>query len=176
MHEYKVGALYHPQRTRWPEISHLRITPQEMELVLFWNGVTSKDTQALKRGTKDFGIYHQQDQIFWLYRIEGCCDWSDSPFTVHRTPQTERGAPKHDGQRVPLHVLMVEASTGIIKGMQFVTLTPRFMDVLHEALRTQMAAPYDPASYERNLQAVYVRMTSTDLLRRAQITETAGRI
>lgn len=165
MHLYQVGALYHPGRTRWPEGPHLRLAPNGCELVLFYANPTAAEVRDVKSGVPSFALTVRPHVAVLAYRF-GTQPWSDAPFEAHRQPEGQRGrlaGAVGSGDALLLHLLLVDAATGVIKTQRALSWPASFADAMRAMVADQLAAPYDAASAGRELGEVY-RLDSQALI------------
>src|SRR5262245_25796369 len=134
----KVGALYRPSRRSWPERGQYMLRDTGHELALFFASPSGREVDVVSRGEAEVGMLVRGSVIFILYRFgaAGEVDWSDAPFSFHRIPREERvevpAAPAR-GERGRLTVVLIDASTGIVRALRRVSLSAAFTARLHEA-------------------------------------------
>jgi hypothetical protein len=170
MHLYKVGELYIPGRTSWPEAGEFNYRGGEHELRLFWPNPSPEEVGAVAKGPAQFALFVDGTQIIFLYRF-GTQPWSDAPYTWHRVAPAERVEPAllSADERVLLSVILVDAATGLIHVLRAVSLSHEFSRRLHDEIRQQAAAPYNASIYDRHLAQIYGRNSSDDLVRRSVV-------
>ncbi len=83
---------------------------------------------------------------------------------IESGPHRARPCPGR-GTSFALHLVLVDAATGIVKGLRLVSPPPEFADALRDAVDRQQH-PYAPAAASRDIQALYRRYSSTALLSR----------
>lgn len=172
MHAYTVGELYNPSRTRWPEVAQYNYRGGEHELILFFNQPSPAEIRDVQKGEAEFRLFVQHDQIILVWRF-GRIPWSDAPYTIHRVPESERVLPQppRDIQnlRVFLHIVLVDADSGVIRALRAITLSSEFTAALHAAILDQAALPWDAVGYDLRLRTIQDRYTSADLAQRARM-------
>lgn len=78
---YAVGEPLFAQARPLPETAELRLSGTTPELVIVAAGLTRPETWALRKGKLEVKVFNPTpEQIFFLYRIQGFCDWSDAPY------------------------------------------------------------------------------------------------
>lgn len=145
MHAYVVGQPYSKTRTRWPEVVEYNYRGGEHELRAFLEKPAAGEIAAIKAGACKFGVMVVDPVIFFLYDFgDGKID-GDAPFSMHLVPASERQAPPAlaPGQQVLLHVILVDATTGIIKALRVVSMSPAMSAALHEAIKHQLDDPFE---------------------------------
>jgi hypothetical protein len=179
MTTYSVGQPYNPARTEWPEAAQYNYRSGGHELLLFWRSPGGRDVKAVKTSPIELGLLPGKNAIFLLYRVSGACGWSDAPFSVHLVPELERVAPPAPApaERALLHVLLIDAATGIVKAIRVTSMSPEFTAALHETISAQLSTEWSLAEHDREIAAAYRRWPSCDdMARAALIRETAGAI
>lgn len=123
------------------------------------------EVSAVRTGEAFVAIATEGPVIFFLYRFDGACGWSDAPFSWHLVPEAERTLP--DPSRGPetralIHVILVDAATGIIRALRSASLSPRVTEVLHVLIARQAQAPWDALAYDQELERAYARFPRTE--------------
>ena len=106
-----------------------------------------------------------------LYRFGHGVDWSDAPYSIHLVqPQEDRILPPEVVDAgVILNIVLVDASTGIIKALRAISMPPGFTQPLHKAIREQAAMPFTRAAYNGELESLYKGYPSEILARMAPV-------
>jgi len=117
--------------------------------------------------------------LFFLYRFGQAIKWSDAPYTWHLVPEDNRVPPEPPATpntRAVLHVVLLDANTGIVRALRLVTLSPDITRTLYEAIKSQTETPWTGwKEYDRHLAAAYRTYgKSTDLLKLAIARATGG--
>jgi hypothetical protein len=134
--------------------------------------VTKKDIANFLNGSLSFGLFFEQNILFFLFKIEEFLDWSDLAFTIHLA-----GDEKIDDNAgyLPFNLVLVESETGIIKGLRLVTVTPAFRSALARITQQQSKEPFDTIDYYKKFGALYGRYPSAaSMLKKAAIIERGG--
>lgn len=166
-HLYEVGKPYIAGKARWPEGIEYAWRGGSHELRLFFARPSSNEKQAIRKGMAEYALVVEQPVILLLSRFGGM-EWSDAPYSIHLEKEADRVAPPEvsGDQRYLITNLLVDASTGFLEVIRVASLSTVFTAALHQAIRDQLAAPFDQAAYDAHLKEVYrVNPTSTRLLR-----------
>jgi hypothetical protein len=165
MYAYQVGQPYNQNRQQWPEVIQYNYRGGEHELVLFLNSPTADEIRDVAKGEARFALYAKDSQIVLLFKFGDSIAWSDAPYTYHRIPadQQQRAPEITAKDFVLLHVILVDAATGIIKALRVIGMQPPFAQALHRAINTQADMVWDPAEYDRQLQALFRKYNSHQL-------------
>jgi len=139
-------------------------------MILFLNSPTRDEIYAVRKGIAHLALYVERNLIILLYKFGQAIRWSDAPYSVHLVPQEERVELATDENSwALLHILLVDAETGIIKAMRVISLPPDFTSALHRAIKDQAAMPFTPASYNAELESLYAGYSSETLAQMAPI-------
>jgi len=111
---------------------------------MFLPGPTRDEIDAIKRGSCRFGLMVVELVIFFLYDFGGKID-GDATYTIHAVPVTEQVPPStiNPGQQALLHVILIDATTGIIKALRVVSLSANMSAALHGAINNQINDPFE---------------------------------
>jgi hypothetical protein len=106
--------------------------------------LSERDITAFLRGQVHVGFYLRQAVLFILFKIEHLMDWSDQAFTLHLvTPEDRELLPHVTGAHQALSLVLVEAESGLVKGMRLVTYSKHASALLHRILQQQLESPFD---------------------------------
>lgn len=170
MQAYEVGKLYNPNRNRWPEAAQYNFRGGEHELVLFFNAPTKREVRAVGNERAEFALYLERGQIVFLYRFGEAVPWSDAPYSIHLVPPEDRTLPEDTGEyHVLLHIILVDAGTGIIQAMRVIGMPPEFVRVLHAAIVEQAGTPFTRSRYNETLDSLFARFSSSQLANMAAV-------
>lgn len=170
MHILKVGELYNPNVTRWPEMPEYNCRAGQHELLLPFASPSEEEVASVQSGHAHFAFCEESVAIILLYRFEPDVPWGDAAFNIHLVPPDERQLPplpEATNERALITTLLVDAKTGILRAMRGLTLSPDFTRKLHQAIHRQRAVPFHEATYRAGVQRVYERFQTKDLLKRA---------
>jgi hypothetical protein len=175
-HLYQVGAPYIPGKTSWAEGAEYNWRGGEHELRFFFRRVTDRERTAIRKGPCTFALAVHGPVVFFLYRFGEAIPWSDAPYSYHMVPEPERTVPPQLSreQRALLHVILVNADSGLIEALRTVSLAPVFSRRLHEAITLQAALPFDQALYDRALDAVYRKYPTSERLLQTALVHCEG--
>lgn len=128
-YKYEVGKPYHPSVHRWPEGSEYNFAAGEHVLLLRLNRPSAEEIHAVRKARAEFGLLVEPPVIALCYRFLPGLPWSDAPYSWHllkaKRPEMavlpigwEEGSPH---TRAILHVILIDAATGIIRAMRALT-------------------------------------------------------
>jgi hypothetical protein len=161
LHLYAVGKPYDPRRTTWPEGADYNFRGGEHELQIFLEGATPREVEAIGSGPVEFGLLAEPSGLglFLITRFgRTTFDCSYSWYRTARTtgdrtwpPLWEETSPE---LRALLHIILVEATTGIVLALRAVSFSPEFTRAIHRAITEQAAAPDHRGAHESWVDAM----------------------
>jgi tetratricopeptide (TPR) repeat protein len=175
----QVGKPYIEGETSLEEAVKYNWSPDEHVFLLFFRNPQPHEEKAVRSGKAEFALVIEQDIIFMLFRFHGAhqrqqgIDWSDAPYSWHLLPATARRLPPEPQRLGPeehteLHIVLINANTGIVFAIRKVRLSHEFTVQLYQAIRAQASRPFDKDAYLRQLDQLYTKYPSAkDLLPRA---------
>ena len=164
MYRYEVGKIYHAGKTRWQDGTDFNYRASSLELRMFFSRLTHSDIRAIKNGRCTFAFAVIDGIIFFLFEFGKACTWSDNSYSIHLVPEYERTIPPtlHDHESALLHIILVEATTGIIVALRVISLSYDFSTKLFDAIREQATQPFDRNEHDRKLASIYARYPTVE--------------
>lgn len=162
LHIYTVGELYVPDRTQWEERDEYNYWNGYHILRIFWVGLKAEVITLMLKGDLQFSMTTHEDLLFLNYRAGGM-EWSNIPYTVHLTPPEALMLPdlaEWEGKHAILSVFLVEATTGILKGLRTLTWSAEFTKAIHKAILAQADMPFDDTAYTAKIDTIYASYPS----------------
>jgi hypothetical protein len=153
LHLYSVGRPYDSRRTTWPEGADFNYRGGEHELRIFLEGATPREIEAVRSGPVDFGFFSEPEGLFLITRFGPSLSF-DCSYSWHRVDPAERTLPPPSEETRPelralCHIILVEATTGVILALRAVSFSPEFTRALHRAIADQAAGSFDPAAHRQ---------------------------
>ena len=166
MHLLEVGKPYDASRPRWPEGADYNWRAGQHELMLFVARPTPEEVDAVQSGPVEFGMSVEPEGLFVVTRFGRTLAF-DSSYQWHRVDPAERVPPPPHEETSPalravLAILLVDASTGVVRALRAVSYSPEFTRALHRAIADQAAAPFDALAHERWVAGLH-RFTTLQL-------------
>jgi len=153
MHAFKVGELYNPAKTSWPEAIQYNYRGSGHELVLFYAHPTPEEIREVGKSPVSFAVAVNKATLYFCFRFADKA-WSDTAFSIHLVPEAERFLPLMPSTpqgRTFITIFLVDGATGILKVMRAVSFSPEFTQALHGLIREQATQPYPGNdAYERD--------------------------
>lgn len=176
-HVLRVGQLYTPRRTNWPDGADYNYRSGVHELRLFLRDATEHEQEQVLHGAATFQVGVHGDVILLGFTF-GDLPQGYSTFSKYLVPEDERRDPPDlsDGaqglrwrNRV-LTVILVEGTTGIVLGLRTLALPIYFLRVLHRLIREQ--AWNGNERYDEQISEVVIRIAALDALPRSLVLST----
>ena len=178
MHALEVGKLFLPGKTTWPQGGGYAFRAGAHELHLFLPSPSVSEVRAVRTGVANFAIAVEPPIIFFLYRFARAIAWSRAPFSWHLVSEDQRALPEsgEPETRALLHIVLVDANTGLVRAHRLVAFAPTFTSALHDAIWAQAVVPWPgQLLYDAALAAIYCRFPAPeDLLAQALVRTEGG--
>ena len=141
-------------------------------LLVFNFTLAPGEIKAFQNGSSAFGLFAENNLLFFLFKIDGFMDWSDLAFTIHLAgDETIDDGPGY----LPFNLVLVDYPTRIIKALRLITVSPVFRKHLARAIDAQAQNPFNLIDYYNAIGAVYEKYPSvTDMLNKSLIVEQGG--
>lgn len=163
---YAVGQLFEEGKTSYQEGARFDLREEGAFLFFYYKAPTYIEIEDITGGKIELGLYIKEEMIFALFKFGGQ-NWFDAPYTVHLSPKYEfKKLEDHLG--VPMHVFVIDANTGIIKGMRLIALPNKFTGYLYSAVVNQKTLPFDKEKYFQKINQIYGNYSTEDILERAE--------
>lgn len=144
---YRVGERLRRDRASWPICAQYGYGPCGHELTLFEADPTPEEIDDVRRGEAVFALTVLGPVFYLAFRFGEAADWRDVPYAWHVQHIEARATPptaSSSEDRALLWISLVGADDGVIRAQRGVTLSPSFTRSLHQAIRDQAEAPFDP--------------------------------
>jgi hypothetical protein len=172
-----VGELYNPNRRSYSETPLLRVVRgHPVELVLFYESPTEIEIADIGRGRAKFA-WVTSDHVAVLGFRFGGQRWSDVPYSPHLEDLGSQRAGIEPGQaNTPVHVVLVDAATGVVRAQRLLTWPQQFGDAVRTAVDRLLDTPFSRQAHDAGVSALYSRYPDTAKMvrERADVTCTGG--
>ena len=141
-------------------------------LMIFNFDVSDTDISNFLNGQVSFGLFSDQDMIFFLFKIENFMEWSDLAFTIHLAG--DETIEVHDSYLM-FNLVLIESETKIVKAIRAITVTPDFRAKIAEAIKQQALIKFETINYYKGIGEMYDKYpTASDMLKFASVVEVGG--
>ena len=132
---------------------------------MFYRSPTKSEIRNISDGPLEIRFVSKNEIIFALAKF-GDLPWLDAPYSVHLSePFVFQEMSKTQG--FGLHIILVNAATGIIMAMRMAGLPHDFSKKLQNAIEVQRKMPFNQATYDVKLENLYRAYTTKDLVKMA---------
>lgn len=173
-----LGKPLFPEREELPESVEYNCQGGDHTLLLSMKNLHPEEIRAVREEETEFGLFCENGIIFFLYRFGQILPWSDSAFSWWNVAEENRLVPeprRDSRERILLKIILVEASTGIVKAIRISTLSPEFTEKLHEAIRLQAAGePFSREEFVVRSLKIYAENSPAGLAAKALIKTKGG--
>ena len=162
----EVGKLFQEGKTHYAEGTKLDVTDSGIDFIAFYNKPTSKEKEAFKKGSIQYGYAEIDNVLMMLFRF-GSQQWMDVPYNVQLSKNLTHLEQVGQGEGFALHIYLVDAASGILKVQRLVGLDSGFSRIFRENLIKQSKA--DLSNYKATLQGIFNTYQTEDLVAQAKI-------
>ena len=171
LHAIMVGKPLQPGKTGYQEASWLDYTETGPILLMAVNNPTTKEIEAVRSGRIELALYEKGPVLWFLYKIRGFGPWSDCPFSIRLYDDKGRtfdwSEEIEDGMGIGLQIILIDASTGIVKVLRLVGLPTEFSRTFRAMILRQTERSFDKTAYYQEINNIYTNFSSDDLADRA---------
>lgn len=158
-------------RDKLPEAIEYNYQAGDHTLLLSMKNLHPSEIKAVREEPAEFGLYCEDGIIFLLYRFGEILPWSDSAFSWWNVAEEDRRIPeqrKHPAERILLKIILIEATTGVVKAIRVTTFSPEFTERLHRAIRGQAAGEeFSREEFTARSLKVYEKYSPAELVAKA---------
>jgi len=158
LQEVRVGELYAPNRTSWPEGSTVSIGPSGIAHVQFLYEPTTTEIKRFHEGRISVRLLADTHTMMFLFRYGDYRKWCEASYSVHRVIaahgiETAVCPPDPgEGYTWMVHGIIVDAATGKVVAIRQYGLSRRFSLACLREHEAQKAREPNDAVHERQVQ------------------------
>lgn len=164
----KVGKLFKPGVTRYQEGVKFDFTNEGGNLFLFYSSPTNIEIANITKGKVQYGYYKNGQVILMLFKF-GSENWLDAPYSINLSTNLTELKEISEGSGYAVNIYLVDAATGILKGMRLISFTTKMSKMFREDLLKQKELPNE--DFGAKLNAIYKANTTNKLVKLAKIIE-----
>jgi hypothetical protein len=175
MYEVKVGKLFKAGVTHYEEMPEYNYRSGVHQLLIAMQHLRPEEIEAVRSARASFAFTVIKDVLVFQYRFGSVLSWSDAAYTWHKVSVAEQQLPPEVAgeQRAMLEIVLIEATTGIVKVIRAVSFSPTFTRRLHQAIRQQAVRPFSP-DYDSQVRQIFAAFSSSQLRHKAIASCTGG--
>lgn len=161
---YTVGGLFDSNKTFWEEGTEYNYAADQHVVKLVWKQLTLAEVAAVDHGPLQFALFADEEQIILFLKLGKVSGWSEMPYTIWRVHEDDRIVPAEPDPKVhaAITIFLVQAETGRIAAMRFLTISPVMTTALLMAIRYQASRPFNQAYYDARLAELRQRYPTPD--------------
>lgn len=161
-----------PDKTSYPEGVMFEYTKSGPMLIISMRNPTPGEIEAAKSGKLEMALYELKPVIFILVKIKGMGGWMDAPFSIRMYDSKgitfDWSEPINEGQGLAVHIVLVDANSGIVKAQRLIGTSTAFAKGLRAAIMRQYEEPFSVKDYNAAIDRVYSRYSSDDMAMRGE--------
>ena len=163
----EIGKLFKEGKTKYKEGCVFDITDSGANLIFYYTNPTEKEIRNITKERVQYGYYRENALIMMLFKF-GDENWIDSPYSVHFSSHlTSNISEITEGTGLAVNVYLVDAATGILKGMRLIGLSTRVSNMLKNDIEMQREMP--AIGFENDLRNIYSKYSTKDLVKLAKV-------
>lgn len=165
--EVRVGELYAPGRTSWPEGSTVYIGPSGISHVQFYNEPTTTEIKSFQEGRISVRLLVDTHTMMFLFRYGDHNNWCEASYSVHRVIAAHRieaavcPPDPGEGHTWMVHGIVVDAATGKVIALRQYGLSRRFSVACLRQYEAQKARGPNDLLHIRQVQRFQRKSTET---------------
>ncbi len=152
MRSIEIGQRLYPGQGTYPEGIRFEYTQSGPILIIAFRNPKPVEIEAVRIGKLEMAMYESGSVIFVLVKIKGLGRWMDAPFSIRL--YDEKGIsfncsePIKEGRGLAIHIILVDAGTGVVKTQRLIGTSTEFARGLRAAIMKQYEAPFSREEYK----------------------------
>jgi hypothetical protein len=173
---YIVGQKF-SERDSWnPDSFELRYSNGTFVMQINFASPSKREIECFDSGAIHIGLYIEDGVTFFLMKIAGIMGWCDQAFSIRLLDESDQGLPEDGVYYSPIHFILVDANTGIVKSLRVVTMSPPFVNIFRNELFKQKNGQFVKDIHFAKVDSIYKKFPdSKEMARRSAIQERAGK-
>lgn len=128
---------------------------------------TPREIRGVRSGRIRFGLlpFGKHTLFVLMQQSEGLKSWSDMPFALGLNPPEGRELPERaEAQGYGVHLTLVDARSGMVHALRWISVTPAFAAALDGAVGQQRAhfGEFSAAAHKAEIAEAYRRFPTAD--------------
>ena len=164
----RVGEAFLPGRTQWDEGCDVKLGAQGVHMRIFIASPKKDEIEAFVNGKFHFALFASHGVGFLLHKWDDVqrrpnkgLPWSDASIHIVSDMSSLRQIRAGDGHGAALTITLVDAATGICKGIKLISLSNAMSITLAESIASGAIVSRPTLEHNVCAQRVYLRYTST---------------
>jgi len=166
MQKFEVGQLFVKGVTHYEESVKFNFDDSGALLMCFFPNPTEEEISHIRKGEYNFEVCEFSGVMFFLSKF-GSLRWTDAPYSPHLSPGVTFQTVT-EGMGYGLSVFLVDAATGILRGLRLIGLPTEFSLQLKATIERYLQQPFDANSYHSAIDGVYAKYSTDEMVPMAQ--------
>lgn len=166
MYLLKVGELFIAGVTHYQEGIKFNFDDSGAFLMYLFSSPTDKEISCIRKGDYSFKVCEFPNVMFFLSKF-GSMNWEDAPYSPHLS-KSFTFQTLTEGMGYGLTVVLVDAATGVLKGMRTIGLPTKFSLQLKASIERYLQQAFDNSTYLGAIDVAYAKYSVEDMVRIAQ--------
>jgi hypothetical protein len=132
---------------------------------MYFDKPTDSEVESVKSGRVELGLCVKENTIFFLSKFSGM-EWMDAPYSPYLSKNTRFDDLAND-MGYALHVVLVDASSGIIKAMRLIGMQTHFSKILRKEILNQLGNDFSNQLHQERVDKVYKNYQTHSLVKYA---------
>lgn len=162
MEIYEVGQVVDKFKGR-PDEVHFDLADDGATLIIFFSSPTEKEVEQFSAGKKfEIRFLEMHNQIILTTKI-GDLQWMDAPYSPHLSQHLTRLSTPDDNTGLGLTLMLVDSTTGMIKSLRLIGLSPKFTKDFFRTVNQNKSKPFNKAEYDVTLNRIFAAYSTNQL-------------
>jgi len=161
--KFEVGQPFVEGVTHYQQGIKFDFDDSGARLMYFFPNPTEEEISHIRKGEYNFKVCEFSDLMFFLSKF-GILHWEDAPYSPHLSPSVTFQTVT-EGMGYSLSVFLVDAATGILRGLRLIGLPTKFSRQLRASIERYRQQPFDEDSYQNKIDEAYAKYSADDLVR-----------
>lgn len=167
MFNYEKGKIY-TEAIGHVECVMFDIADDGATIAVYFDSPTQEEKSAFRSGSSlDVRHIRLHDTLMFLFRF-GNLNWMDAPYTPHLSINLSKIAIPNEGEGLATMIFLFDTRTGRLEETRLVSFSEKYTRKLLGDVIEMKSEPFSPEAYFANLNSVYSRFTTKDLLKMAK--------
>lgn len=162
----EVGKPFKEGVAHYMEGVHFDFTDAGANLVMYYESPTEAEVEAITKGKVQYGYFMKNEVILLFFKF-GNEAWVDAPYNVHFSKNLFRLQEVGENKGYAVNIYLVDARTGILRGMRLISFSTRMSKMLRADILKQNELPW--SNFEHSLSKLY-QYTTNQLVKLAKVT------
>lgn len=161
--KFEVGQPFVEGVTNYQEGTNFDFDDSGARLMYSFFNPTKEEISQITKGEYNFEVCELSGLMFFLSKF-GSLHWTDAPYSPHLSPSVTF-QPVTEEIGYSLNVFLVDAATGILRGLRLIGLPTKFSRQLKASIERYLQQPFDENNYQNKIDEAYAKYSADELVR-----------